>query len=647
MGILHKLVHTLHKLDPKNELWKQRQIAKASAIDDAPSREAAIATIEEAFENNELDYGRKLYLIENCIYGVDIQPIAVQISKLRFFISLIVDQKNKYNYQQLQQSEKSGNLWQSAIQTNMGIRPLPNLETKFVAANTLIALEKENDNLFTNPEIDKKKEQLKKIRHDYFQARTPKRKANCREKDKQLRDELAQLLVTNHDLQPATAKKIVAWNPYDQNASASFFDMEWMFGLKDGFDVVIGNPPYVNTKRGIDISEKEYYKRRYKSASGQFDIFCLFIENALHLGKIVSYIVPKPIINNENYLVCRKLILENGLSNVVIGSDIFESAGVESCIFVCNKINADSISILQYQEGEFIFKWNTDKVVSKELPFEMINTELSVEQLKVVRQIRSNHKTFEKTLSVTRGIESGKNDDCITERKTKYKLLRGEDVTRYNSKFENLYVNYDDTDLSKFKPLSIYQGDKILIRRVGNELVATLDSGNYLTLNTIYNCKAFDNEVNLYCLLGIINSTLIKNWFKKVFVLTDKLFPYVRVSQLNFIPIKLSIEFEKPIECFVKCVLFIKKQNKDSSFFERLIDAMVYELYLPEAIQNANCEVLKHLNNLPELKEGEDEKNLKTIEKIFKELSDPKHPVSVAMQKMQEVEDVKIIAGRK
>lgn len=91
MGILHKLVHILHKLDQRNTLWKQRQIDKALQIDDPNIRDHATQDIEEAFENNELDYGRKLYLIENCIYGVDIQPIAVQIAKLRFFISLIID----------------------------------------------------------------------------------------------------------------------------------------------------------------------------------------------------------------------------------------------------------------------------------------------------------------------------------------------------------------------------------------------------------------------------------------------------------------------------------------------------------------------------------------------------------------------------
>jgi len=110
MGILHKLVYILHKLDPQNELWKQKQIEKVKTVDDSALRDQLIADIEAAFENNELDYGRKLYLIENCIYGVDIQPIAVQIAKLRFFISLVVDQKKQPGKE------------------NLGIRSLPNLD---------------------------------------------------------------------------------------------------------------------------------------------------------------------------------------------------------------------------------------------------------------------------------------------------------------------------------------------------------------------------------------------------------------------------------------------------------------------------------------------------------------------------------------
>ncbi len=71
----------------------------------------------------------------------------------------------------------------------------------------------------------------------------------------------------------------------------------------------------------------------------------------------------------------------------------------------------------------------------------------------------------------------------------------------------------------------------------------------------------------------------------------------------------------------------------------------MYELYFPEEIKAAGCEILKHVNNLPEIKEGEDEKNLKIIDKVFKELSNPNHPVSIAMATMHEVEEVKIIEG--
>jgi adenine-specific DNA-methyltransferase len=155
MGILHKLVFILSKLDPGNQGWKERQIEKVAEVPDATVREKALADIDQAFADNELDYGRKLYLIENCIYGVDIQPIAVQISKLRFFISLVVEQK----------------IDRAKIQP--GIRPLPNLETKFVAANTLIGIEKPAQMMFRNPDIDIKEKRLREVRSALFTAKTP------------------------------------------------------------------------------------------------------------------------------------------------------------------------------------------------------------------------------------------------------------------------------------------------------------------------------------------------------------------------------------------------------------------------------------------------------------------------------------------
>ena len=153
-------------------------------IDDSTIRESTIRDLEgeivsinEAFERNELDYGRKLYLIENCIYGVDIQPIAVQIAKLRFFISLIVDQQI------------------DDAQQNRGVRPLPNLETKFVAANTLIGVERSRCSCtFRNPQIDRKEKELGDVRRRHFTARTPATKDKYRALDKQIRTEISELL---------------------------------------------------------------------------------------------------------------------------------------------------------------------------------------------------------------------------------------------------------------------------------------------------------------------------------------------------------------------------------------------------------------------------------------------------------------------
>ena len=151
MGMLHKLVYIIHKLDPDNARWKQLQIDAAAKIPDASSRDAAITAIERDFADNEDDYGRKLYLIENCLYGVDIQPIAIQISKLRFFISLVCDQRTN-------RSKKE----------NHGIRPLPNLETKFVAADTLIGLPEMEQMALVPQRVYQIEAEIESLYHNHF-----------------------------------------------------------------------------------------------------------------------------------------------------------------------------------------------------------------------------------------------------------------------------------------------------------------------------------------------------------------------------------------------------------------------------------------------------------------------------------------------
>ncbi|GIV08350.1 MAG: hypothetical protein KatS3mg019_0441 [Fimbriimonadales bacterium] len=322
MGLLHKLVFILSKLDPRNERWKETQIAKASEIPDATIREKVIADIEQAFAAGELDYGRKLYLIENCIYGVDIQPIAVQIAKMRFFISLAVDQKV------------------DPSAPNLGVRPLPNLETKFVAADALIRIERPAQLTLRNPKIDELEQELKQVREQHFTARTQQTKQKCRERDAELRKQIADLL-RQDGWGSATAEKLAAWDPYNQHASADFFDPEWMFGIRDGFDIVIGNPPYIQLQSEGGKLANRYQPQNYQTFDRRGDIYTLFYERGVELLKnngLLCYISSNKWMRAGYGEKLRRYFTQyNPLQLIDLGPGVFENATVDTNILLIQK----------------------------------------------------------------------------------------------------------------------------------------------------------------------------------------------------------------------------------------------------------------------------------------------------------------------
>lgn len=310
MGLLQKLIHVLHRLDPDNARWKaqnrrplEARLAAAKQTPD-PSRreteieeaEAALAKLDRDFSDaNKPDYARKLYLIDKCLFGVDIQPIAVQIAKLRFFISLVVSQK-------IDRSEPNAN-----------ITALPNLETKLVAANSLIPIErKAQGNLFSDRSIKEKEAEIRAMNQRYFSARTARTKQKRREDIARLRDELGELLSRDFGVSNDDARLMASWDPFDQNDYARFFDPEWMFALptpetnnteKDvhrigPFDLVIGNPPYVRQEAIKD--QKPALQKFYsgtKAAPGAYagtaDLFVYFIQRGIELlnpGGAFAYI---------------------------------------------------------------------------------------------------------------------------------------------------------------------------------------------------------------------------------------------------------------------------------------------------------------------------------------------------------------------
>lgn len=344
MSVLHKLTLILRRLDPTNEHWERVQMnfvrkrLSAVEVDSNESWDAMLMDIKNTFETyQKSDYGRKLYLIQNVIFGVDVQPIACQIARLRFFISLIVEQGK------------------TTVPTdNYGIRPLPNLDTRFVAANTLIPLGTKKQEALSTEVISQTIESLWLLRERYFNADAKHKKQQLQIQDRELRNALS------HDLKALNfgdtgAEAIANWDPYHQNSSTPWFSPEWMFGISEGFDIVVGNPPYVRADIQ-DVRQQEVRQRvigcgQYETLWKKWDLYVAFIERSYKLlkqGGVSSLIVSDAFCNAPYASKARKWYAEHAIiDRIDFYSEIriFEAAVHNISYLMRRSISADHIPL--------------------------------------------------------------------------------------------------------------------------------------------------------------------------------------------------------------------------------------------------------------------------------------------------------------
>lgn len=624
MGILGKLVFILSKLDPQNTRWKQRQIDRvreamraAEKIEDDKFREstlqdlrAQIDSIEEAFRNNELDYGRKLFLIENCIYGVDIQPIAIQISKLRFFISLIIDQRIR------------------AQAENLGIRPLPNLETKFVAANTLLGIEKPAQSMLQNEElrhaIEEKERELKSVRERHFTARTTRTKEKYRKEDERLRREIGKLLEADN-WPPETTAKLIRWNPYDQNATADFFDPEWMFGLRDGFDIVIANPPYLSALEYAACyphHDRAELNRQFQTARGAYDIFVLFYERGLNLLKKSGFLIfinPNKLLSARYAVALREFIINNATLTSLVdvsGIKVFSEAAVYPIMVSLkegrqNKYEVDLKlprvrEMERFELNEFkSLKVENDKL--KLLPENIWGFLLS-DKLQLLTKILNGSKPLAELGDVNATSTAGEADSYgsfITDKKTDdcLKIINTGTIDKFASLWGFQPVTHGGNRLLKpYLPLrragvsarrkEMYSSPKIIFAKMARVCEAFLDyDGEYASINT--NCFYKPKSgVDIRYIAGFCNSAMFMFLYEQLFGALRMSGGYFQFQapQLRVIPIKkISTSSQAPIIKLVDQILAAKRKgpNADTSELEREIDRLLYQLYdlTPEEIE--------------------------------------------------------------
>lgn len=585
MGILQQMVHILGRIDPGNDQWKEMMINQAinetteayrnSSNDE---RKELIKDIERSFDEgvNRPDYARKLYLIENCIYGVDIQPIAIQISKLRFFISLVVDQNTNND-----------------PTDNFGIRPLPNLEAKFVAANTLIALNKKDVSLFDTDAIKAKENELKAAKHKIFGAKTVRTKRKWRERVNELRQEIANMLSECGAVGNVEAQQLASWDMFNQNASSPFFDTEWMFGVKDGFDIIIANPPYVQ----VSTLEKKQYKN-YPAIEGHVDLFEIFIQRSMQLlifNGCLTFINPNTILSNLYSQKLRKLMISQyGLCEISnFGMDVFDTPIVHTCILRMikgHKFYNIGIKKSIKQFGDLICAFDyylpiTDIETTQSYTFDItmnpieralfnkLNIHKSLGSLCYLRQCikTGNDKTYVKV------------SDAVLPYPWK-KSLRGKGIDKYIIKESNVYIMYGDWLARNWKNDSFYERPKIAIREAGKIITACIDNENRYFLSSLYAIYPKKNYTldELKTLLGLLNSKLATYYVTKIaFDLTEGAFTKMRTNQLSRLPIPTYLFSSKEICYQIDSILTAKciDTNVNTCAQEQEIDRLVYKLY--------------------------------------------------------------------
>ncbi|RQW05355.1 hypothetical protein EH223_05175 [candidate division KSB1 bacterium] len=556
MGLLQKMLLILQKVDPDAKQWQQR------TLDSIPDPTFRSLIMQKFGSDKDLwDFSRKLGIIRKSIYGVDIQPIAVEISKLRVFLSLVVDEKVDDS------------------KSNRGIEHLPNLEFKFIAANTLIGLPDVGMASFS--ESDQILDELKRLRESYFTSSGANKK-EIEHKFISKQKELAQEVI-NWNPDNNRAFLIAQWNPFSHSA-ANFFDPDWMFGVRNKFDIVIANPPY-----GAEIARAELniIVKRLKDTKN-LNSAALFIDisknNIINKTGILTYIVPKSLLYSERWFsIVRSLIANTTL--LVDVEKAFENVKLEQAFFIFNQ-STKSTSFLARKFANDKFT-NTielqNGIVDK---CEAWICEVSSQELLLFEKIFNRSFEFHKISETKRG----KGLQRFLSKHGEYRLIGGKNIGLYSMDGFKGYVSRKHLDGSKklefmLQPKILSQDIVAHIRKPYPHIQITsfFDKKGYiLSLDTVQNTILVDNSYSYEFILSILNSKLT-SWYTYRFIYCSAIrtmhfdnyyagkirIPYVENSTMQLFGNNASklLKLNSPNDSGIKTILISR------------IDLMVYKLY--------------------------------------------------------------------
>jgi len=714
IGILNKLVYILKKLDEDgvalervlielkttqtNELLENKEKLKellqdkeqAEKISLERARKLALDELENEikkiraeFKLNQPNFLRKLYLIKNCIYGVDIQSIAVTISKLRFFLSLLVDTTVHHD------------------KANKGIEPLPNLDYKLMQGNSLLEsfedinlsveavnkemfddnkissfsdkdisklLEKINVYFYTSDHTEKEEinKTISKIITDFLHKIIDVKINNINNKIKETENNLKankksqktantkaletkyasiikqleqDLKFYENELAHKKEQKLKIDEVLHQNENRFWF--LWHLFFKDvfdngGFDIVIGNPPYVQLQKNDGVLADLYEKTGYETFERTGDIYSLFYEKGVQILKengVLTFITSSQW-TKANYGKSLRFILsnKNPILLLLLGAGVFENAIVDTNILIVqNNYNKHILNGLKVNNLEEISHISKEKLI----PMPNVNSDTWVitpplKQTINSRLLKKGKPLNEWNIKINFGIKTGYNEAFLLKSEQALKLLnksannkkiikpvlRGRNVEEYFTRWEGDYIinshnglkkekinridieKYPDikSHLDEYKKevfhrtdqgdtpynlrncayLNEFQKEKIIWKRIGSQLRFSYSNEEIYCLDST--CIATGEKIKY--LVALLNSKLCKYQLFENSPRTGMGDLIISVQALEPLLVYYPTEIEEqPFITLVDKILAKKKSGENTDIEEAEIDSMVYQLY--------------------------------------------------------------------
>ena len=580
-------------------------------------------------------FHEKETLIENCLFGVDINENSVKICRLRLWIELL---KNAYYTSDSQYTQ---------------LETLPNIDINIKKGNSLIsrfaldadlapALQKSKFNIesykaavqtYRNAESKEEKREMEKlietIKNDFQKDLSPMDPIN--KKLSKLRGELESFRQT--DLFSADSKKKTKANKELEKLSASIdklekekadiknnaiykdaFEWRFMFpevldneGVFVGFDMVIGNPPY-----GVDFSdfEKKFFEEKFETTQYNFESYTFFFEQCYYLLKnsgYISFITPNTFLVLEQGDKFRKFTFEkHKVVSLIEPLNAFQDAVVETLITILkkckptNEYNFPVYTRSREQEIKKIDEYNlrifnaTDLFKNETLIF---NYRATQAKEVVYEKIKSASQPLNNYAKLTAGVilyEKGKGIPIQTSETLKEKpytsnskendewlpLVRGINVKRYRLDWDGEYVKYG-INLAAPRNSENFLSEKIFLRRTDDKLMAVIDNEEMIGVKSVHCIKSTNPSISNVFLLSLLNSKLL-NWYFQYenFHMVGKPLAEVKLVFVERLPIKLP-DSQQPYITLVDQILAAKKADPaaDTIHWEAEIDELVFELY--------------------------------------------------------------------